>query len=94
MKKFANILTTCIQLSIATLAIIAASFCTSLGSHIPLLIYGETIGVLSINKPIEDNSILPDELDRLQKFSDQISGSVFNAGLLKETEEARTMADI
>ncbi|MBK9422943.1 MAG: hypothetical protein IPN54_02140 [Bacteroidetes bacterium] len=34
MKKFANILTTCIQLSIATLAIIAASFCTSLGSHI------------------------------------------------------------
>ena len=62
--------------------------------HFPLLIYGETIGVLSINKPIEDNSILPDELDRLQKFSDQISGSVFNAGLLKETEEARTMADI
>ncbi|MBK7388674.1 MAG: hypothetical protein IPI23_06250 [Bacteroidetes bacterium] len=34
MKKFASILTTCIQLSIATLAIIAASFCTSLGSHI------------------------------------------------------------
>lgn len=34
MKKFAHILTTCIQLSIATLAIIAASFCTSSGSHI------------------------------------------------------------
>jgi class 3 adenylate cyclase len=57
--------------------------------HLPLLIYGEVIGILSINKPIQSNTINQDELLSLQKFSDQTAGAVFNAGLLKQTERQK-----
>ncbi|HMV76376.1 MAG TPA: adenylate/guanylate cyclase domain-containing protein [Leptospiraceae bacterium] len=61
--------------------------------YIPLIIYGDTIGILSINKPVPPESISEEEKGRLQKVSDQIAGAVQNAELLKEAEEAQKQVE-
>ncbi|HNN80138.1 MAG TPA: adenylate/guanylate cyclase domain-containing protein, partial [Leptospiraceae bacterium] len=61
---------------------------------LPLVIYGEVIGILSINKQLTNESILPEEIERLINFSDQIAGAIANAQILKESEEAKKSAEV
>ncbi len=61
--------------------------------YLPLLIYGDTVGILSINKPVNAEEISKEEREKLQKFSDQIAGAVFNAELLKEAEKEKEKSE-
>ncbi|MBP9887677.1 MAG: GAF domain-containing protein, partial [Leptospiraceae bacterium] len=59
---------------------------------LPLVIYDELIGILFVHSP--STAMFPSKEIRLkiERFSDLIAGSVFNAKLLKKVEEAKEIA--
>ncbi len=59
--------------------------------QIPFVIYGQTIGILSLHG--RSGQILrTDQLDKIQAFADQIAGSIYNSKLFKEAQEAKETA--
>jgi signal transduction histidine kinase len=61
--------------------------------QIPLILGDEVIGILNISTYKQKMNYSRDELEKLIRFGNQISGVLHNSELLKSTEEARRLAD-
>jgi len=60
---------------------------------LPLVIYDELIGVLLVHSPKTEMLLTKELRLKLERFSDLIAGSVFNARLLKKVEVAKEEAE-
>ena len=60
--------------------------------EIPLMIYGEVIGILCLHKSREVTEISPEEQVKLEKLSGQIAGSIQNSNLYKVSQAATESA--
>ncbi|MBP7280947.1 MAG: hypothetical protein KBA66_05190 [Leptospiraceae bacterium] len=61
---------------------------------LPLVIYDELIGILFLHSALKESPVTEEILLKLERFSDLIAGSIFNAKLLKKVEEAKEIAVI
>jgi len=61
--------------------------------QIPLILQNEVIGILNLSSYGKKLELSKVEVDKLVRFGNQIAGVLYNAQLLKETEEARKIAD-
>ncbi len=53
----------------------------------PIKLYGETIGVLGIEEPLEGREWLPEDISLLEEVSSQVGLAIENARLLQQTRE-------
>lgn len=60
--------------------------------HIPFLIYGECIGILTLHKSTEA-IVSENERDRIKKFADLIAGAVYNSLLFSESQRANELLE-
>ncbi|NUM41769.1 MAG: hypothetical protein HUU45_09090 [Leptospiraceae bacterium] len=61
--------------------------------QIPLILQNEVIGILNLSSYDKKIEISKEDVEKLVRFGNQIAGVLHNAQLLKETEEARKIAD-
>lgn len=61
--------------------------------QIPLILRNEVIGILNLSSYGKRLELSREEVDKLIRFGNQVAGVLYNAQLLKETEEARRTAD-
>lgn len=61
--------------------------------QIPLILRNEVIGILNLSSYNKKVELSKEEVNKLVRFGNQIAGVLYNARLLKETEEARKIAD-
>ncbi|NBU99065.1 MAG: hypothetical protein EBS19_12800, partial [Spirochaetia bacterium] len=60
--------------------------------HLPFVVYGECIGILTIHKA--DGEKIPlTEQERMSRFTDLISGAVYNSILYKDSQLAKEQAE-
>ncbi|MCB1176021.1 MAG: GAF domain-containing protein, partial [Leptospiraceae bacterium] len=59
----------------------------------PMIIYGELVGILLVHAPIDKLEVTESITEKVNRFSDMVAGSVFNAKLLKKVEETGEIAE-
>lgn len=64
------------------------SFC-----QFPLIVKNEIVGILNLGY-YQPSNLSQTELNQLTRFADQIAGVIYNAQLMKETEDSRSQAEI
>ena len=62
--------------------------------QIPLILQNEVIGIVCLSIFDKLLELSQDQIEKLVRFSNQIAGVIHNAQLLKQTEEAKAIADI
>jgi signal transduction histidine kinase len=61
--------------------------------HLPYVIYGECIGILTLHK-VKGESISIEEQNELVRFTEHIAGAVYNSILYQDSQKARELAEL
>ena len=62
-------------------------------AHFPVMLQGECIGILGLANASRPIDLSKTDIERIQRFCDQIGGAIYNARLLKSANEARSQSE-